>query len=60
MWTLVISIGVTWAGCGAQQWATYPSEDSCYRALREMKTGDQPIAESKNKRNTIAYCRPAS
>jgi hypothetical protein len=24
-----------------------------------MKTGDQPIAESKNKRNTIAFCAPA-
>lgn len=58
MWTLIVCIGVTWAGCGSTHWATYPSEDSCYRALKEMKTGDQPVAESGKKRNTIAYCRP--
>lgn len=58
MWELIVCIGVTWAGCGQQQWSQFPSEDSCYRALREMKTGDQPIAESAKKRNTVAYCRP--
>lgn len=60
MWELVICIGVTWAGCGAYHAPIYPSEESCYRALREMKTGDQPIMESGKKRNTVAYCKPKS
>lgn len=57
-WVLVICLGVSWAGCGAVQTADYPTEDSCYRALEAMKTGDQAVAESGNKRNTIAYCKP--
>ena len=60
MWTLIMCIGVSWAGCASVQYAEYPSEDSCYRALREMKTGDQQIGESGAKRNTVAYCRPGS
>ena len=31
---------------------------SRHRALAAMRTGDQPVHESENKRNTIAYCRP--
>lgn len=58
MWELVICVGVTWAGCGAHYVPAYPSEESCYRALREMKTGDQPVAESDKKRNTVAFCQP--
>ena len=58
MWQLVICIGVSWGGCGSYQESTYPTEDSCYRALREMKTGDQPVSESGSKRNTVAFCRP--
>jgi len=58
VWELAICIGVTWAGCGSWQIEKYPSEESCYRALSAMRTGDQPIAESSNKRNTVAYCRP--
>lgn len=58
-WVLVICLGVSWAGCGALQKAEYPTEDSCYRALEAMKTGDQEVLESNNKRNTIAYCKPA-
>jgi|LakMenEpi03Aug12_release.lakeMendotaPanAssembly.Ray.scaffolds.fasta_scaffold1354027_1 hypothetical protein len=58
MWELVICIGVTWAGCGTVSIPVFPSEETCYRSLREMKTGDQPVAESKNKRNTVAYCQP--
>jgi hypothetical protein len=60
MWTLIICIGVTWAGCANVHYAEYPSEDSCYRALREMKTGDQQVAESGKKRNTVAYCKPGA
>ena len=58
MWELFICLGITWAGCGGYQTATYPSEESCYRALAAMRTGDQPVAESGKKRNTIAYCKP--
>lgn len=58
VWELAICIGVSWAGCGTWQLERYPSEESCYRALVAMRTGDQPIAESGNKRNTVAYCRP--
>lgn len=57
-WILGICIGVTWAGCGGVRHLEFPSENSCYRALEAMKTGDQPVAESSNKRNTIAYCYP--
>lgn len=57
-WVLVICLGVSWAGCGAVQIAEYPTEDSCYRALAALKTGDQAISESDNKRNTVAYCKP--
>ncbi len=58
MWEMVICIGVTWSGCGAYHTPIYQSEESCFRALREMKTGDQPINESGKKRNTVAYCKP--
>lgn len=58
MWELFICIGVTWAGCGAALITPYPSEESCYRALRELRTGDSPVGESGAKRNTVAYCRP--
>lgn len=57
-WILSICIGVTWAGCGAVANRQFPSEESCYRALAAMKTGDQPVAESSKKRNTVAYCYP--
>ena len=57
-WILIICIGVSWAGCGGQNTVAYPNEDSCYKALDRMKTGDQQIMESGNKRNTIAYCKP--
>jgi hypothetical protein len=57
-WELFICIGVTWAGCAAVHVVPYPSEESCYRALAAMRTGDQPVGESGQKRNTIAYCRP--
>lgn len=58
IWELFVCLGVTFMGCGAVTVTKYPSEESCYRALREMKTGDSPVAESGAKRNTIAYCRP--
>lgn len=57
-WLLSICIGVTWAGCASPRLVKYPSEESCYRALAAMKTGDQPVAESEKKRNTVAYCYP--
>ncbi len=57
-WILSICIGVTWAGCGGVREGYYPSEESCYRAPAAMKTGDQPIAESEKKRNTVAFCKP--
>ena len=57
-WILSVCIGVSWAGCGSSMRLEYPSEASCYRALKEMKTGDQPIAESEKKRNTVAVCAP--
>lgn len=58
IWELWVCIGVSWAGCGEIRVVPYPNEESCYRSLREMRTGDQPIAESGRKRNTVAYCRP--
>ena len=58
MWELFICIGVTWAGCGSVLITPYPSEESCYRALREMRTDDSPVGESGAKRNTVTYCRP--
>lgn len=57
-WVLVICLGVSWVGCGSLQEAEYPTEESFYRALEMMKTGDQVVAESNNKRNTVAYCKP--
>ena len=57
-WFLSICIGVSWAGCGSAPLLKFPSEESCYRALAAMKTGDQPVAESGNKRNTVAFCFP--
>jgi hypothetical protein len=57
-WELFVCIGVTWAGCGSIIQTPYQSEDSCYRALRELRTGDSPTAESDKKRNTVAFCRP--
>jgi hypothetical protein len=60
LWELFVCMGVSWAGCGSASVAVYPGEDACYRALREMKTGDSPVAESGKKRNTVAYCRPTT
>lgn len=58
-WILSICIGVSWGGCGQYLKVPYPNEESCYRALSAMKTGDQTIAESGNKRNTVAFCAPS-
>lgn len=57
-WILIACIGVSGWGCGSGWKFEYPSEESCYRALAAMKTGDQPIAESTSKRNTVATCVP--
>lgn len=58
MWMLTICIGVSWAGCGSAPRFQFADEQSCYRALDHIRTGDSPIAESDNKRNTVAYCAP--
>ena len=57
-WILFVCMGVSGWGCGAIREEAYPNEASCYRALAAMKTGDQPMAESDKKRNTVAYCKP--
>ena len=57
-WVLHVCIGVSWAGCGSRMMYEYPTEESCYRALRELRTGDQPTAESSKKRNSVAVCYP--
>jgi hypothetical protein len=57
-WILVICIGVNAFGCSSVPTIRYPSEDACYKALREMRTGDSPTSESDKKRNTVAYCYP--
>ncbi len=57
IWVLTIVYGITWAGAGGAMHHEFPSEDSCYRALKEMKIAGAPI-ESQNRRDTIAYCRP--
>jgi hypothetical protein len=57
-WVLEACIGVSWGGCGRERHFLFPTEDSCYRALSAMQTGDQPVAESDKKRNTVAVCRP--
>ena len=57
-WILYICIGVSWAGCGSIRQHEFPTADTCFRALKEMRTGDQPVAESEKKRNTVAYCHP--
>lgn len=57
-WILTLCIGVSWGGCGSWQEREFPDADSCYRSLKEMRTGDQPISESDKKRNTVAFCAP--
>jgi hypothetical protein len=58
-WVLTICLGVSWAGCGSNQYRTYPSEDSCYRALDHMHVSNaSPVAESENRRDVVAYCSP--
>lgn len=59
-WTLEVCGGISWAGCGTARWILYPDKATCYEALAAMHAGDQPIAESGLKRNTIALCRPAA
>ena len=57
-WQLFIVYGITWAGAGGVHVATYPSEESCYRALSTMRVNDSPVAESAQKKTVIAYCKP--
>lgn len=57
-WILSICIGVSSWGCGSYQTVTYQDEEACYKALDRMKTGDSAVAESGNKRNTVAFCKP--
>lgn len=57
-WTLVIMAGITGWGNGAVSFGTYPSEESCYRALAAIRAADQPVRESDKKGSWIAYCRP--
>ena len=59
-WMLDVCTGVSWGGCGRHSNVPFPTEESCYRSLATLKTGDQPIAESETKRNTVAFCRPAT
>jgi len=57
-WFLSLCIGVSAMGCGSRALISYPTEADCYKALKEMRTGDGPTAESGSKRNTVAYCYP--
>jgi hypothetical protein len=59
IWILHICIGVSAMGCGAAKALPYPTEEACYKSLREMRTGDSPNAEPDKKRNTVAYCHPS-
>lgn len=57
-WELIIFMGITWAGSGSVSIASYPSEESCYRALAAIRSNDSPVAESGQKKSMVAYCRP--
>lgn len=58
-WTLSICSGVSGFGCGANNTYVYSTKAECYEALGAAKSGDQPIAESSLKRNTIMTCHPS-
>lgn len=58
-WTLEVCGGVSSWGCGTFRTFVYPGKSDCYEALATLHSGDQPIAESELKRNTIAACRPS-
>ncbi len=58
IWTLSVCVGITWAGCGAIIYRDYPNEDSCSRALCEMKENSQMVSESDKKRSGFAVCAP--
>jgi hypothetical protein len=53
MWILLFCLNPTWAGCAWAHQSEFPSEESCYRALREIKSS--PGTEGKS---YVAYCRP--
>ncbi len=48
-WTLVICIGVNWAGCGAWQRVDIPNRDDCFAAASAAKVDGV---------NSVAYCIP--
>lgn len=58
-WTLMWCGGISGWGCGAYGTALYPDKASCYEALATLRSGDQPVAESALKRNTVALCHPS-
>lgn len=58
MWVLTICAAISWGGCGALHQMDMPDKKTCFESLREMRTNDQFIAESKNKRSLFAYCKP--
>jgi hypothetical protein len=58
-WLMQVCIAASNWGCGMSHNIPFPSEESCYRALREMRMNDQPVAESNQKRTAVAYCYPA-
>lgn len=57
-WVLVVIYGISAWGAGGHSFGNYPDEASCYRALAALRVNDSPVAESKEKKTMIAFCRP--
>lgn len=57
-WELYVCAGISSMGCGTSRGSWYPDETSCYRALEQLADQGQPAAESKSRRDIVAYCRP--
>lgn len=51
-------MGITWAGAAIVSKNEFPGEDSCYRALEQLKVSGVRDHGKEDNREYVIFCRP--
>lgn len=60
MWILLICLGInSWTGCGANIQTKFPDKDSCFEALKNVRTQEKgALATGEASSEFMAICVP--
>lgn len=58
VWTLVMMMGISWAGVGSQREAQFPDKTSCYEALAALRVTGQSQVSGEDDESNVFFCRP--